>query len=370
MMKVSQAFTLSRLNIGLCGGIVAGILCFLPVNGYGQQGQTQTIPPVQSLNSQYIQGVSPGYAPSAGPGLSLNLAPGTAFCSGTVAQYPGGTLALVPSATNYVYLDSSAGCAAATNTAGFPPPSIPIALAVTGSSAITSITDDRTWFSTGTFFTPTRLVWTEFIPGEMTAGTGWDLMTLDQPITVTRLEMTNWGVPDCTVAPTITVTDGVTPITLTLANAMYSTATFSQNYAAGSVLRINTDNGVCSTYPVGMSIHVEYQMQVGSATSPTGRFALNTMSFSSTPTFDASLGNAQRITLTGNVTSSTLVNASAGEFLSFIICQDAVGSRAFAWPANLKRGMTIGATAGTCSAQDFIFDGNNAYALTPGVTNQ
>jgi hypothetical protein len=31
--------------------------------------------------------------------------------------------------------------------------------------------------------------------------------------------------------------------------------------------------------------------------------------------------------------------------------------------------MTIGSTASTCSAQNFIFDGTNAYALSSGVTN-
>jgi len=31
--------------------------------------------------------------------------------------------------------------------------------------------------------------------------------------------------------------------------------------------------------------------------------------------------------------------------------------------------MTIGATASKCSAQTFIFDGTNAYALSTGATN-
>jgi hypothetical protein len=96
---------------------------------------------------------------------------------------------------------------------------------------------------------------------------------------------------------------------------------------------------------------------------------LNVVTFSATPTFDASLGNTQKITLTGNVTSSTLSNASTGETINFIICQDATGSRTFVWPTNVKGGMTIGATLSTCSAQDFIFDGTNAYAVSSGVTN-
>jgi hypothetical protein len=110
-------------------------------------------------------------------------------------------------------------------------------------------------------FTSARLTWSAFIPGNMSTGTGWDVTTLDQPITVTRIEMTNWAVPDCTVAPTITVTDNVTPITLPVSNTIYSTATFSQSYAAGTLLRINTDRGTCSTYPSNLNIHVDYQMQ-------------------------------------------------------------------------------------------------------------
>jgi hypothetical protein len=96
---------------------------------------------------------------------------------------------------------------------------------------------------------------------------------------------------------------------------------------------------------------------------------INTVTFSATPTFDASLGNTQKITLTGNVTSSTLSNATAGQSINFLICQDATGSRTFVWPTNVLGGMTIGATLSKCSAQNFIFDGTNAYAVSAGVTN-
>ena len=82
---------------------------------------------------------------------------------------------------------------------------------------------------------------------------------------------------------------------------------------------------------------------------------MNTVTFSATPTFDARLGNTQKITLTDNVTSSTLSNASAGEQIHFLICQDSTGSRTFAWPSNVKGGMTIGSTGSMCNAQSFIF---------------
>ena len=100
------------------------------------------------------------------------------------------------------------------------------------------------------------------------------------------------------------------------------------------------------------------------------RSALNAVAFSVTPTFDASVGNTQKIMLAGNVTGSTLANASAGEVLYFIICQDSTGGRTFTWPSNVHGGMTIGATASECSGQSFVFDGTSAYAVSAGLANQ
>ena len=96
---------------------------------------------------------------------------------------------------------------------------------------------------------------------------------------------------------------------------------------------------------------------------------MSTVAFSATPTFDASLGNTQKITLTGNVTSSTLSNAMAGEMINFVVCQDATGSRTLVWPSNIKGAMTIGSAPSTCNVQSFVFDGTNAYALGPGSTS-
>ena len=98
--------------------------------------------------------------------------------------------------------------------------------------------------------------------------------------------------------------------------------------------------------------------------------AMETVTFSATPTFDCGKGTTHKITLTGNVTSSTLSNCSAGQPVMMIICQDGTGSRTFTWPGTMKGGMTIGSTASKCSAQSFVFDGTNAYATGTGVTNQ
>lgn len=90
-----------------------------------------------------------------------------------------------------------------------------------------------------------------------------------------------------------------------------------------------------------------------------------------TASFDAGLGNTFEVTLNANVTSSTLSNAQAGQWLHIIICQPATGGPfTFAWPANVRGGMIIGSAAGKCSAESFVFDGTSAFTTSPGVANQ
>ncbi len=99
------------------------------------------------------------------------------------------------------------------------------------------------------------------------------------------------------------------------------------------------------------------------------RTGLFELPFSPEPVFDADLGLTQKLLLTEGVASSELVNARPGELLSFIICQDEQGQRAFTWPANFAGAISIGKTAHSCSAQTFAFDGEIAWATAPGSSN-
>jgi hypothetical protein len=85
--------------------------------------------------------------------------------------------------------------------------------------------------------------------------------------------------------------------------------------------------------------------------------------FSATPVFNALLGNTFKITLTGNVTSSTLSGAVAGQLIIFEITQDGVGSHTFVWPANVLNPETIGATAGKRYTQTFRWDSTSSKAI-------
>lgn len=86
----------------------------------------------------------------------------------------------------------------------------------------------------------------------------------------------------------------------------------------------------------------------------------HTVSFTATPTFDAGIADNFKMTLTGNVTGSTLVGAEAGHQLTFEICQDGTGSRTFAWPAQMAGAIAITSTAGVCTTEIFEYDGATA----------
>jgi hypothetical protein len=100
----------------------------------------------------------------------------------------------------------------------------------------------------------------------------------------------------------------------------------------------------------------------GAATFGQLPLAQSTVTFSATPTFVA-LGNGSFvITLTGNVTSSTLSGGTAGQPVIFIIKQDGAGAHTFVWPTNMKGTGTISGTASGYNVQPFIFDGTNWLA--------
>jgi hypothetical protein len=84
-----------------------------------------------------------------------------------------------------------------------------------------------------------------------------------------------------------------------------------------------------------------------------------TVTFSATPTFDASKSLAFVITLTGNVTSSTLTGAEPGMILSFEVCQDGTGGRTFTWPAQLLGTTAPSTAANQCTLEVFNYDGTN-----------
>lgn len=97
----------------------------------------------------------------------------------------------------------------------------------------------------------------------------------------------------------------------------------------------------------------------------------NVVSFSATPTFSAGFAS-NIITLTGNVTSSTLAAGIPGQGMSIIVCQDGTGSRTFVPPTNVKGFGTIGNTPSSCNSQHIVYSGSktNWYADAAMVMNE
>jgi hypothetical protein len=94
------------------------------------------------------------------------------------------------------------------------------------------------------------------------------------------------------------------------------------------------------------------------------------VAFSATPAFPAAAQiQLFQMTLTGNVTSSTLtlVGLTAPAIIVFELTQDATGGRTFAWPSNVLGGAALNPGANETTSQLFYYDGTNVIALGAGM---
>lgn len=89
--------------------------------------------------------------------------------------------------------------------------------------------------------------------------------------------------------------------------------------------------------------------------------------FSATPVFAISQGTGFQMTLTGNVTSSSISALVPGVLVVFELNQDATGGRNFVWPPNVYGGAAIGMGPNERTTQIFYSDGVNLIAVSPGV---
>jgi len=201
------------------------------------------------------------------------------------------------------------------------------------------------------------------------------------------VEMTDYGAGTATITPTTsTINNGGSNYALLTGQSVKIYADASNNYQVapgkGTGLPDPGANGLvvrtASLTTSHVSIAVTAPLTVSNADGTAGNptvaapwEAVNTVSFSSTPTFNLSLGQVQTITLTGNVTSSSISNGVAGEVYQFIICQDGTGGRTFVWPSGLHGTMTIGSTLSLCSSQLFTaLNSTTLYAVASGLINQ
>jgi len=163
----------------------------------------------------------------------------------------------------------------------------------------------------------------------------------------------------------------VTSVALTLTpSALFtSSVTGSPIVGAGTLaLTLGLANQAANTFLAGPASGSTGPV-TARAIVPKDLPGLVAVAFSATPTFDASAGNSFAMTLTGNVTSSTISNATSGQTITFIITQDGTGGRTFAYPANVKGESNIGTDANSVSVQSFIYTGSSWRATGPGSVN-
>jgi hypothetical protein len=77
------------------------------------------------------------------------------------------------------------------------------------------------------------------------------------------------------------------------------------------------------------------------------------------------------ITLTGNTTANPIsaVGITPPATVYWELIQDSGGSHSWTWPSNSRGGCTIASAANAVTVQAFVWDGTNAQAIGPCVTN-
>jgi hypothetical protein len=113
------------------------------------------------------------------------------------------------------------------------------------------------------------------------------------------------------------------------------------------------------------NIQVDNLTVLGAAIFGSG---MSTVAWSATPIFDFTNTVGQSITLTGNVTSSTVTGATSGRLYCFQIAQDGVGNWSFVWPANFKGATSVDKTPSTTTHQLFWYDGTNFVGFASAIT--
>ena len=229
-------------------------------------------------------------------------------------------------------------------------------------------------------------------PANCTAGT-FGTGTTTSGITCAALSATNAQsatyqmlATDFSGYKTITVASGTFTMTLV--------ASGSQPAAGQYVYVINYGTGVVTIARSGQNINggtTSLTIPAGSATAPTGAlidsdgtnyeavlFGASSggggqasvtipVAYSATPTFTCTSNtvNIFTMTLTGNVTSSTLASCPSGALVGFIYTQDSTGSRTVVPPSGFTTATSPYPAASTTTSQMFSWNGTNGAPTGP-----
>lgn len=103
-----------------------------------------------------------------------------------------------------------------------------------------------------------------FLPGALTSTWTGATWTTDKAVTVTRVQVQAKTAPSgCTTNAVVRLTDGTTPVNVTISTAANDSGAISQNYAAGAALTVAVQTAAagCTTSPADANVVVQYRMQ-------------------------------------------------------------------------------------------------------------
>ncbi len=105
---------------------------------------------------------------------------------------------------------------------------------------------------------------TVFLPGALTSTWTGGIWTLDKAITVTRVQVQAKTAPSgCSTNAVVRVTDGTSPINVTVSAAANDSGAIAQNYgtAASLTITVQTAASGCGASPADANLIIQYRMQ-------------------------------------------------------------------------------------------------------------
>ena len=121
--------------------------------------------------------------------------------------------------------------------------------------------------STGgdSFANTPRVAWGSFLPGALSTTWTAAQFTLKKAINVVQIDLRAKTAPaGCTTFPVVQITDGTTPINVTLNSASVAQSVAGgQNYAVNAtvLVKVSTAGAGCTTNAADVNVTVQYKMQ-------------------------------------------------------------------------------------------------------------
>ena len=203
-----------------------------------------------TTGNQTITVTAPATFPSGAVGLNLYrdsgmINPNGASCSTPQVTAPGGTLV-----DNYLYKCSS-------NT----PYSNQAGASLVSSGGLSTY---KLHLGSEALTASPRGEQNIFLPGALTSTWTGATWAPDKGVTVTRVQVQAKTAPaGCTTNAVVRLTDGASPVNLSISGAANDSGNIAQNYAAGTPLTLSVQTAAagCTTSPADANVTIQYRMQ-------------------------------------------------------------------------------------------------------------